>query len=126
MTPRGKTCEGRQGLIKEAQEEMEEASVLDAALIASAQKVEHYEIASYGTLATFAKVLDLCDARNLLGQTLNEEKKADESLTRIASQINPEAETEGHKQEEQSTRSRGTRTRRNEQPPGGGASQAGA
>ena len=63
-----------------------------AALIASAQKVEHYEIATYGTLATFAEVLDLQDAKDLLGQTLEEEKEADEKLTGIAGQINPDAE----------------------------------
>ena len=94
MAARGKTCEGMKGLIEEGQEAMEElqGTVLDAALIASAQKVEHYEIATYGTLATFAEVLGLDDAKDLLGQTLDEEKEADEKLTQIASQINPEAE----------------------------------
>jgi ferritin-like metal-binding protein YciE len=94
MPARGKTCEGMKGLIEEGQEAMEEmeGTVLDAALIASAQKVEHYEIATYGTLATFAEVLGLEDAKDLLGQTLDEEKEADEKLTQIASQINPEAE----------------------------------
>jgi len=91
---RGKTCEGMKGLIEEGAEAIEEmeGTVLDAALIASAQKVEHYEIATYGTLATFAEVLGLDDAKDLLGQTLDEEKEADEKLTQIASQINPEAE----------------------------------
>ena len=73
------------GLIEEGSEkieELEKGSTLDAALIASAQKVEHYEIASYGTLATFAEVLNLQDAKDLLGQTLEEEKEADEKLTR--------------------------------------------
>src|SRR3981081_4533903 len=96
------------GLVEEGQEAIQEmeGTVLDAALIASAQKVEHYEIATYGTLATFADVLDMQDAKDLLGQTLSEEKKADEKLTRIASQINPEAEegnegaAEGEEQEE--------------------------
>ena len=94
MAARGKTCEGMKGLIEEGQEAMDEleGTVLDAALIASAQKVEHYEIATYGTLATFAEVLGLDDAKDLLGQTLDEEKEADEKLTQIASQINPEAE----------------------------------
>jgi len=94
MAARGKTCEGMKGLIEEGQEAMEEmeGTVLDAALIASAQKVEHYEIATYGTLATFAEVLGLEDAKDLLGQTLDEEKEADEKLTQIAGQINPEAE----------------------------------
>jgi ferritin-like metal-binding protein YciE len=96
MAARGKTCEGMKGLIEEGQEAIEEmeGSTLDAALIASAQKVEHYEIATYGTLATFAEVLDMQEAKDLLGQTLEEEKEADEKLTTIAGQINPEAETE--------------------------------
>ncbi len=96
LAARGKTCEGMKGLIEEGKEAMEEleGSTLDAALIASAQKVEHYEIATYGTLATFAEVLDMQDAKDLLGQTLEEEKEADEKLTTIAGQINPEAETE--------------------------------
>ncbi len=91
---RGKTCEGMKGLVEEGAKAMEELDgiVLDAALIASAQKVEHYEIATYGTLATFAEVLEMEEAKNLLGQTLDEEKEADENLTTIASQINPEAE----------------------------------
>jgi ferritin-like metal-binding protein YciE len=101
MAARGKPCEGMKGLIEEGQEVMEEleGSTLDAALIASAQKVEHYEIATYGTLATFAEVLEMQDAKDLLGQTLEEEKEADEKLTAIASQINPESEQE---QEEES------------------------
>ena len=97
MASRGKPCEGMKGLIEEGQKAMEETegSTLDAALIASAQKVEHYEIATYGTLATFAEVLNLQDAKDLLGQTLEEEKEADEKLTMIAGQINFEAENEG-------------------------------
>jgi ferritin-like metal-binding protein YciE len=96
LAARGKTCEGMKGLIEEGQEAMKELDgcTLDAALIASAQKVEHYEIATYGTLATFAEVLDMEEAKDLLGQTLEEEKEADEKLTMIAGQINPEAETE--------------------------------
>ena len=102
-TARGKTCEGMKGLIEEGKEAMDELEgvVLDAALIASAQKVEHYEIATYGTLATFAEVLGLDEAKDLLGQTLDEEKEADEKLTQVAMQINPEAEQgEGEEQEE--------------------------
>ena len=101
---RGKTCEGMKGLVKEGDEAIEEleGTVLDAALIAAAQKVEHYEIATYGTLATFAEVLDLQDAKDLLGQTLEEEKEADEKLTAIAQQINPEAETEEGEEEQES------------------------
>jgi ferritin-like metal-binding protein YciE len=98
IAARGKPCEGMKGLIEEGQEmmqELEQGATLDAALIASAQKVEHYEIASYGTLATFAEILGMQDAKDLLGQTLEEEKEADEKLTQVAGQINFEAEAEG-------------------------------
>ena len=105
VAARGKPCAGMKGLIEEGSEkieELEKGSTLDAALIASAQKVEHYEIATYGTLATFADVLNLQEAKDLLGQTLEEEKEADEKLTGIAGQINPEAETEeGEEKEEE-------------------------
>jgi ferritin-like metal-binding protein YciE len=103
VAARGKTCEGMKGLIEEADHAIEEmeGSVLDAALIGSAQKVEHYEIATYGTLATFAEVLEMEDAKDLLGQTLEEEKEADEKLTAIATQVNPEAEMgEGEEEDE--------------------------
>ena len=102
MAARGKPCEGMKGLIEEGQEAMEEmeGSTLDAALIASAQKVEHYEIATYGTLATFADVLEMQEVKDLLAQNLEEEKEADEKLTAIAGQINPEAESEEEGNEE--------------------------
>jgi ferritin-like metal-binding protein YciE len=104
MAARGKPCEGMKGLIEEGQEKMEEleqGATLDAALIASAQKVEHYEIASYGTLATFAEIMGHQDAKDLLGQTLDEEKEADEKLTQVAGQINFEAEAEEGEEEQQ-------------------------
>ena len=97
VAARGKPCKGMKGLIEEGQEkieELDEGSTMDAALIGSAQKVEHYEIAAYGTLATFAEVLELEDAKDLLGQTLEEEKEADERLTSLASLINLQSETE--------------------------------
>jgi ferritin-like metal-binding protein YciE len=102
IAARGKPCEGMKGLVEEGQEVMEEmeGSTLDAALIASAQKVEHYEIATYGTLATFADVLDMQEVKDLLGQNLEEEKEADEKLTAIAGQINPDAESEVEGDEE--------------------------
>jgi ferritin-like metal-binding protein YciE len=103
IAARGKPCEGMKGLIEEGEETIEEldkGSTRDAALIASAQKIEHYEIATYGTLATFADVLELQDAKDLLGQTLEEEKEADEKLTGIAGQINPQSETEAEGEEE--------------------------
>jgi ferritin-like metal-binding protein YciE len=122
----GKKCEGMEGLIKEGREAIEEmeGSVLDAALIASAQKIEHYEIASYGTLATFAKVLGLGEAKNLLGETLTEEKKADELLTRIASQINPQADTEGAENEDAKDDSSRNRSRTGRKAPSAVAQQA--
>jgi ferritin-like metal-binding protein YciE len=93
-TARGKKCEGIQGIVEEGKSAIEElrGAVLDAALIAGAQKVEHYEIASYGTLAYFADLLGEERAKTLLGQTLEEEEAADEKLTRIAkSRVNREA-----------------------------------
>jgi ferritin-like metal-binding protein YciE len=91
---RGKKCDGIMGIVEEGKHAMEEleGSVLDAALIAGAQKVEHYEIASYGTLAYFAELLGNDKAKDLLGQTLDEEKAADEKLSTIAkSKVNREA-----------------------------------
>jgi ferritin-like metal-binding protein YciE len=88
---RGKHCAGMEGLLKEGDElikEEEPSAALDAALICAAQKVEHYEIAAYGSLATYAELLELEDAVDLLGETLNEEKETDEKLTNIASSLN--------------------------------------
>ncbi len=80
-------CVAMEGLVEEAQEvidEIEPGPVLDVALIAAAQKVEHYEIASYGTLAELAKQLGFLDAKGILGNTLQEELTADQRLTRLA------------------------------------------
>ena len=102
---KGKKCKAMEGLIEECNELLEEdiaESVLDAALIAACQRVEHYEIAVYGTLATFAKLLAREDDADLLGQTLDEEKEADEMLTDIAeSTINAEAQSEEESEEEE-------------------------
>ena len=88
-TRTNKACKGMQGILEEGSEMLEErkgidAEVLDAGIIAGAQKVEHYEIAVYGTLATYAKTLGEASALRLLLTTLDEEKAADEKLTRIA------------------------------------------
>src|SRR5687768_8311686 len=102
-TARGKKCEGIQGIVEEGKKAMEEleGAVLDAALIAGAQKVEHYEIASYGTLAYFAELLGEGKAKDLLGQTLQEEKAADDKLTQIAkSRVNREALMDAGNEEE--------------------------
>jgi ferritin-like metal-binding protein YciE len=83
---RGKQCKGMMGLIEEGKEKLEEeseAAVLDAALIASAQKVEHYEIATYGCLRTYAQLLGYDQAAKLLEQTLAEEEAADKKLTEL-------------------------------------------
>ena len=92
---KGKKCKAMEGLIEEGKEIMEEHSespTLDAALICAAQKVEHYEIASYGTLCTWADLLGLDEVADLLKESLDEEETTDESLTEIAeSEINVEA-----------------------------------
>jgi ferritin-like metal-binding protein YciE len=83
---RGKQCKGMMGLIEEGKEKLEEEGegpVLDAALIASAQKVEHYEIAAYGCLRTYAQLLGHDQAAKLLEQTLAEEEAADKKLTQL-------------------------------------------
>lgn len=83
-------CEAMNGLIKESDDiidECEEGPVRDAGIISAAQKVEHYEIASYGTLKAFAKTLNLPDVIELLDDTLNEEKAADKKLTEISTSV---------------------------------------
>jgi ferritin-like metal-binding protein YciE len=94
--PRGKTCDAIMGIIEEGQEVMKEfkgAPALDAGLLAAAQAVEHYEIARYGTLKTWAAELGLNQAVNLLERTLAEEKKTDETLTKLAeSEVNQHAQ----------------------------------
>ena len=83
----GEVCAGMKGLIEEGSKIVEasgEPMAKDAALIAAAQRVEHYEIAAYGTAATLANNLDLDDAADVLGQTLDEEETADKLLTKIA------------------------------------------
>lgn len=100
----GKKCKAMEGLIEEAKElltEDAEPSVLDAALIASAQRVEHYEMAGYGCVRTFARLLGYTEAEELLQETLDEEAEADQKLTELAeSVINIEAENEGEDEDE--------------------------
>jgi ferritin-like metal-binding protein YciE len=96
--PEAVKCEAMTGLIKEAEqimEECEEGAMRDAGIISAGQKVEHYEIATYGTLRQFAETLGLKDVVGLLQQTLDEEKAADEKLSRIAvNAVNVEAAEE--------------------------------
>jgi len=93
--PVAKKCEAMEGLLKEADEvaaEIEDADTLDAAIIASAQTVEHYEIARYGTMVRWAQELGMSEAEDLLQATLEEEKAADEKLSDIAEgEINAQA-----------------------------------
>lgn len=104
MTPRAKKCEAMEGLVMEAQQAIEDTdkgtATRDAALIISAQKVEHYEIASYGSLVQLAKTIGLNDAIELLQQTLDEEKETDVLLTELAvSAVNINAENETEEEE---------------------------
>jgi ferritin-like metal-binding protein YciE len=95
-SPRGKKCVGMEGLVEEGNELLQEdvdPDVLDAGLIAAAQKVEHYEIASYGTARAWAQRLGYDKAARLLQETLEEESMANEKLTKIAeSHVNMEAQ----------------------------------
>jgi ferritin-like metal-binding protein YciE len=94
-SPKGEKCKGVEGIIDEGEDMMAKdspASVSDAALIASAQRVEHYEIAAYGTVRTFARQLGYDDQAQLLNETLQEEGETDKKLSRLAeSNINEEA-----------------------------------
>ena len=102
---RAKKCEAMAGLIKEAEEIIESTEigvVRDAGIISAGQKVEHYEIASYGTLCAFATTLGETEAAELLQQTLQEEKDADKTLTEVAeSSINVEAADEDEEEEDE-------------------------
>lgn len=92
--PTGKKCLGMDGLVKEGAETMKEDyedAVMDAAIIGAAQRVEHYEIAGYGTVRTLAELLGEDEHVSLLEQTLEEEKQTDEKLTRLAEGINRQA-----------------------------------
>jgi ferritin-like metal-binding protein YciE len=97
----GKKCAGMMGLIKEGEEMMEEdfaGDVMDAALISAAQRVEHYEIAAYGCVSTWAELLGESEASALLEKTLEEEKEADQKLTQLAEEINVAAKSAGGEQ----------------------------
>ncbi len=112
----GKRCPAIEGIIEEAEELMKEAgddTIRDAAILAAAQAVEHYEISRYGTLASWADKLEMQDAADLLRQTLEEERATDEKLTDLAeSEINPEAmESEEEEMEQPQRRAAGGRRR---------------
>lgn len=102
--PSGKKCKAMEGLIKEGSETIEEDAsdaAKDALLIAAAQRVEHYEIAGYGSVKTYADLLGESEAAELLGETLQEEKDTDEKLTEAAQGINADAEKEGEEEEDE-------------------------
>jgi len=102
-SPKGKMCKGMQGLIEEGSEATEqdyEGSVMDAALIGAAQRVEHYEIAGYGTVRSMAETLGEPNHVSLLEETLEEEKETDEKLTELAEQINNQANEIGDDRKE--------------------------
>jgi len=92
--PKGEKCKGMQGVLKEGDglvSQIKRATVRDAAIIASAQRVEHYEMAGYGTARAYATILGDEEASDLLQQTLEEEKEADQELTSLAESINEDA-----------------------------------
>lgn len=94
----GKTCVGMKGVLEEGSEVLEDTDkgvVRDAALISASQRVEHYEMAGYGSAREFAELLGLKDVAALLDETLEEEKNADKKLTGIAKQVNKEANAAG-------------------------------
>jgi ferritin-like metal-binding protein YciE len=119
MPARGKKCEGMQHLIAEGSEmidDCDEDATRDAVIIAAAQKCEHYEIASYGTIRVWANLLDHTDVASIFEDTLEEEKSADLKLTEVAeSFVNEEAAEDGEEEEEEEraeTKSVASRSRR--------------
>jgi len=101
--PTGKKCLGMEGLVKEGAETLKEDyedALMDAAIIGAAQRVEHYEIAGYGTVRAFAELLGENEHVSLIEQTLEEEKQTDEKLSQLADQINSEATQGGNESTE--------------------------
>ena len=93
-SPKGKTCEGMKGLLSEGSESMqetEEGELRDVAMISAAQRVEHYEMAGYGSVRSYAERLGQTKIAQLLQETLDEEKAADKKLTEIAQKVNIQA-----------------------------------
>lgn len=127
--PRGKHCAGMAGIVEEGAEKLQEDMedmVLDACLIASAQKVEHYEMGAYGTVIAWAEALGLNEVRDVLNETLEEEKAADKKLTALAESGINDAATAGEsdmEEEEEATTTSRESSRRSE-PAGAGAKSA--
>lgn len=104
--PKGKKCIGMEGIVKEGAETIDEfeGKVLDVGLTAAAQRVEHYEIAAYGSVCAYAKLLDRSDDLNLLKETLEEEKRADEKLTELSETVNQQAADESQQESVRSSK----------------------
>lgn len=99
IDPHGKHCLGMEGIIEEGQElmsEMQPSPLLDIAIISIAQKIEHYEIASYGTVTNYAQEMEHQDAQDLLVEILAEEKSTDEKLTSLAEVLIPDVTSQDH------------------------------
>jgi ferritin-like metal-binding protein YciE len=123
MPAKGKTCVGMKGLIEEGEEVMQQdglKSLKDAAIIGAAQRVEHYEMAAYGTARTLAERIGNSEAASLLEETLNEEKEADEKLTEIAMRLMEDIDAQQGEAEEVTGRA----SRRNGSP--GGSRKSGS
>jgi ferritin-like metal-binding protein YciE len=115
VSPRGKKCKAMEGLVEEGAEVIKEDAhpdVKDASLIAAAQRVEHYEIAGYGCVRTYAKLLGYTSAAKLLQQTLDEEGDTDKALTKLAEKINVDAEDPDDDQTSSSKKSTKKKSRR--------------
>ena len=113
--PTGKKCLGMEGLLKEGAEVMGEDyedALMDAALISAAQRVEHYEIAAYGSVIAYADILGESEQVSLLRETLEEEKETDEKLTELAKEINAEAQEEGSSEGEEEEQPKSKRNSR--------------
>lgn len=111
-SPKGKKCAGMEGLIKEGSEAIEddfEGAVKDASLIGAAQRVEHYEIAAYGTAIAFAELLGESKHVSLLQETLAEEKETDQKLTKVAKEVNAEANEAGDTKEMEASSAKSSR-----------------
>jgi len=109
--PSGKKCKGMEGLVEEGKEmiDEQEGEVLDAGLISAAQRVEHYEIAAYGCVRTYANLLGEDDAAELLEQTLEEEKETDQKLSKLAEKINVEASEEDEEEDSRGSQAKAAR-----------------
>jgi ferritin-like metal-binding protein YciE len=126
LKARGKHCAGLAGIIEEGGEVMEEVEepVLDAALVAAAQRVEHYEMAAYGTLVTYARQLGHDEAADLLEETLNEEKDTDRKLTELAEGVLNQAAAQNDEADEDDAKAAEKPAGRRTMTAGAGAGRA--